>query len=77
MHNFFIFQKSNQLLIAQIQNPSRLLHSSIYVRHNSDVIMGAMTSQFTNLAIIYSTVYTGAGQRRHQRSASLAFVRGQ
>ena len=77
MHNFFIFQKSNQLLIAQIQNPSRLLHGSNYVRHNSDVIMGAMTSQITNLAIIYSTVYTGADQRRHPRFTSLAFVRGQ
>ena len=26
--------------------------------------------------IVYSTVYSGANQRKHQRSASLAFVRG-
>ena len=41
-----------------------------------DVIMGAMTSQFTSLTIVYSTVYLGTDQRKHQSSASLAFVRG-
>ena len=41
-----------------------------------DVIMGAMTSQITSLMIVYSTVYSGADQRKHQSSASLAFVRG-
>ena len=38
--------------------------------------MGAMASQITRLAIVYSTVYSGANQRKHQGSASLAFVRG-
>ena len=42
----------------------------------SDVIMGAITSQITSLAIVYSTVYLGTDQRKHQSSASLAFVRG-
>ena len=45
-------------------------------RHYNDVIMGAMASQMTSLPIVYSTVYSGADQRKHQRSASLAFVRG-
>ena len=44
--------------------------------HYSDVIMSAMTSQITSLTIVYSTVYSGADQRKHQSSASLAFVRG-
>ena len=44
--------------------------------HYSDVIMGAVPSQITSLAIVYSTVYTVADQRKHQSSASLAFVRG-
>ena len=39
-----------------------------------DVIMGAITSQITSLTIVYSTVYSGADQRKHQSSASLAFV---
>ena len=38
--------------------------------------MGAMVSQITSLTIIYSTDYLGADQRKHQSSASLAFVRG-
>ena len=38
--------------------------------------MGAMASQITSLAIVYSTDYSGADQRKHQSSASLAFVRG-
>ena len=35
-----------------------------------------MASQITGLAIVYSTIYSGADQRKHQSSASLAFVRG-
>ena len=38
--------------------------------------MGAMASQITSLTSVYATVYTGADQRKHQSSASLAFVRG-
>ena len=44
--------------------------------HYSDVIMGAMTSQITSLMIVYSNFHSGADQRRHQSSASLAFVQG-
>ena len=42
----------------------------------TDVITSMMASQITRLSIVYSTVYSGADQRKHQRSASLAFVRG-
>ena len=41
-----------------------------------DVIMGAMASQITCLPIVYSTIYSGVDQRKHQSSASLAFVQG-
>ena len=44
--------------------------------HSSDVIMGTMASQITSLTMVYSTVYSGADQRKHQSSAPLAFVRG-
>ena len=44
------------------------------VFYSGDVIMGAIASQITSLTIVYSTVY--ADQRKHQSSASLAFVRG-
>ena len=39
-------------------------------------IMGAIASQITSLMIVYSIVNSGANQRKHQSSASLAFVRG-
>ena len=38
--------------------------------------MGAIASQITSLTIVYSTAYSGADQRKHQSSVSLAFVRG-
>ena len=44
--------------------------------HYTDVIMGAIASQITSLTIVYSTVYSNADQRKHQSSASLAFVWG-
>ena len=44
--------------------------------HYDDVMMTTMASQITSLTIVYSTVYSGADQRKHQSSASLAFVRG-
>ena len=42
--------------------------------HYGDVIMSAKASQITSLAIVFSTVYSGADQSKHQSSASLAFV---
>ena len=45
--------------------------------HYNDVIMGVVSSQITSLTIVYSTVtYTGADQKKHQSSASPAFMRG-
>ena len=38
--------------------------------------MGTVAPQITSPTIIYSTVYSDADQRKHQSSASLAFVRG-
>ena len=36
----------------------------------------AMVYQITSLAIVYSVVYSGTDQIKHQSFASLAFVRG-
>ena len=47
-----------------------------FATHYGDVIMGAIASQITSLTIVYSTVYSGADQRKHQSPASLAFVWG-
>ena len=42
----------------------------------SDIIMDMTPSQITSLTIVYSTIYSGAHQRKHQSSTSLALVRG-
>ena len=44
--------------------------------HINDVIMGEIASQITSLTTVYSTVYSDADQRKHQSSASQAFLRG-
>ena len=38
--------------------------------------MGARASHITSLTIVYSADYSGADKKKHQRSASLAFVLG-
>ena len=55
-----------------------ILHAKLCVVwhiHYGDVIMDAIASQITSLTIVYSIVYSDADQRKHQSSASLAFVR--
>ena len=43
--------------------------------HYDDVIMDWIASQITSLPVVCSIVYSGVNQRKHQSSASLAFVR--
>ena len=38
--------------------------------------MTTLASQITSLTVVYSIAYSGVDQRKHQSSASLAFVRG-
>ena len=38
--------------------------------------MDTMPSQITRLTIVYSAVYAGLDQRKHQSSTSLAFLQG-
>ena len=45
-------------------------------QHYNDVIMTAMAYQIIGVSIFYSTVCSGANQRKHQSYASLASVRG-
>ena len=45
------------------------------IYHYSDVIMSTVASPSTSFTIVYSTVYSGKGER-DQSSASLAFMRG-
>ena len=68
-----IFDKYHHRLHKYHNAP--VLYSAIHhfvTEHYGDVIMGTIASQITSLTIVYSTVYSGADQRKHQSSASLA-----
>ena len=56
--------------------PGHLSFEKWCKRHYDDVIMSAMASQINSLTIVYSSIYSGADQTKHQSSASLTFVRG-
>ena len=47
----------------------------IFNTHNSDVTMSAMTSQISRVSIVCLAFCSGADQRKHQSSSSLACVR--
>ena len=70
-----IFPRSPMKFTGSHGNIQRSRTSLQFTHHYSDAIMGPIASQITSLAIVYSTVYPGADQRKHQNSASLAFVR--
>ena len=55
---------------------SRFWWNAMITTQYCDVIMDALASQITSLTIVYSTLYSDADQRKHQSSASLAFVWG-
>ena len=84
-HNEFLFQGRFYLRVSNLQTNCRDLKTVRGYQASSsnnsslnynDVIMGTMASQITSRTIIYSIVYSGADQSKHQSSASLAFVRG-
>ena len=70
---FYTPWRSCEATVMEIPVVSRFINSAIYY---NDVIMRAMPSLITSLTIVCSTVCSGADQRKHQSSASLAFVLG-
>ena len=79
LHNYYQnYHHSHQMIVQHFLTLWNvdLRYFCIDQFHYCDVIMGAMASQITSLTVVYSTVYSGADQRKHQSSASLAFVRG-
>ena len=53
-----------------------LIMQEMQQKNYDDVIMTTIASQITILTSVYSTFYSDADQRKHQSSASLAFVWG-
>ena len=68
--------KSSSIIILTMQDKQIHVYHWEGISHYGDVIMGAIASIITSLATVYPTVYSDADQRKHQSSASLAFVRG-
>ena len=75
--------RNNRKIYSQSRKTTNTVLSSMSIKipqtkmcHYNDVIKGAIASEITSLMIVYSTVYPDADQRKHQSSASLAFVRG-
>ena len=67
----------NPIAFSRRANAARVLltnSSLLDFLHYDDVIMGAMASQINSLTVAYSTVYSGADQRKHISSVSLASV---
>ena len=58
------------------RTPGKNLCNSVDTSYNNYVIMKAMASQITSFGIVYSTVLF-RDIRKHQSSASLAFVTGE
>ena len=54
---------------------SRSVLGQKFHHHYDDVIMTMLASQITSLPVVCSIVYSDVNQRKHQSSASLAFVR--
>ena len=78
-HNVFeleLIWQGYSLLLGVMKYVDGNLQWLSWCYHYSDVIMTAITSQITSLTVVYSTVYSDADQRKHQSSASLAFVWG-
>ena len=74
--SFILKCSLQQDLLFEVWSAPFTCETSHLTCHYCDVIMGAVASQITSLTIVYSSVYSDADQRKHQSSASLAFVRG-
>ena len=71
-HDLFLDQDIESMCRANLSpSPPGSKYPALLWRHN-----GRDGVSITSLTIVYSTVYSGADQRKHQSSASLAFVRG-
>ena len=71
-HIYFSISRGHSPLPTK--NSQRTSHSSTFRAsvwlHYGDVIMGTIASQITSLTMVYSTVYSGTDQRKHQSCAN-------
>ena len=68
--------QTNQFLAKlSLSHAPLLIHITLIDQmHYSDIIVSVMASQITGVSIVCPTVGSSADQRKHQSSASLAFM---
>ena len=71
-----LLKSSLTWVLCQYKDVVSAVDRLIFILHYHDVIMDPVASQITSLTIVYSIVYSDADERKHQSSASLAFVWG-
>ena len=72
-----IFIQDDENALTELYYPlDFVVISDVISCHYNDVMLSVMASQIPRFAIVYSTGYSGADKRKHQSSASLAFVWG-
>ena len=76
LHSLYYLAIHLITMIKSLEFPFCITVRNVGAYHYNAVIMNTMTSETTSVSIIYSTINSGADQRKHQSSASLAFVRG-
>ena len=67
---------TNEWNSSTVEMRYRLNSFGCSCNHCNDVITGTMATEITSLTIVYLTFHSGAGQRKHKISTSLAFVWG-
>ena len=80
VHNFYLISPYASTSPYKVMAVKRHLTISQDGYHGYNIVASKTktklcASQMTSLAIVYSTVHSGADQRKHQSSASLALVR--
>ena len=76
LYGTFVLKEGKQQWNESAKHVPVLDRSSAEQEHHSDVIMDTFASQITGVSTVCSTVSSGTDRRKHQSSASLAFVRG-
>ena len=79
LHCFISAFPARVVVFVTFEHPYTMLDNiSVWIKclkHYDDVIMTMLASQITSLPVVCSIVYSDVNQRKHQSSASLAFVR--
>ena len=75
IYSFSMLSASDPQTLVVLRSVCLSVNNNNACSHHIDVIMGTIASHIISLTIVYSTVHSDTDQRKHQSSASLAFLR--